>query len=78
MTADPGKHSASAASTFSAFERSELVATALGLPSTWVVTVEPPYGQIRIEPVKGAHWKAETLVATPRGRCDPVHWRPAR
>lgn len=43
--------SASVASALSDLEKECLAAIALALPASWVVVVEPPYGQLSITPV---------------------------
>ena len=44
---------ASAASALLPFEAEQLAATATGLPSSWVLAVEPPYGQLAPTPRLG-------------------------
>lgn len=46
-----GEHSPSVARALSDLERECLAAIALALPASWVVTIEPPHGQIAITPV---------------------------
>jgi len=47
-----GGNSPSVARSLSAPERDDLAALALSLPASWVVVVEPPYGQLAITPSK--------------------------
>jgi hypothetical protein len=49
--ATSGRHSPSVARALSDLEREALAAIALALPASWVVTVEPPHGQVSISPV---------------------------
>lgn len=51
--ANPGKPSPSAARTLSSSEVYDLQTVAAALPSGWVVTLQPPYGQLTIEPAVG-------------------------
>lgn len=48
-----GETSPSVARALSELESECLAAIALALPSSWVVSVEPPFGQISITPVEG-------------------------
>lgn len=43
--------SASVASALSDLEKECLAAIALAIPASWVVTIEPPFGQVAITPV---------------------------
>jgi hypothetical protein len=47
--------SASVASALSDLEREALAAIALAIPASWVVTLEPPFGQVSISPVSERH-----------------------
>lgn len=49
--ATEGRDSPSVARALSDLEKECLAAIALALPASWVVTVEPPYGQVSITPV---------------------------
>lgn len=51
----PGRDSPSVARALSDLEKECLAAIALSLPASWVVTVEPPYGQVSITPVAERH-----------------------
>lgn len=53
--ATSGEASASVASALSDLERECLAAIALALPASWVVSVEPPHGQVAITPVLERH-----------------------
>lgn len=50
-----GEQSPSVARALSDLERECLAAIALSLPASWVVAVEPPYGQVAITPVAERH-----------------------
>lgn len=50
-----GDISPSVARALSDLERECLAAIALALPASWVVTVEPPHGQLAITPVAERH-----------------------
>jgi hypothetical protein len=50
-----GRDSPSVARALSDLEKECLAAIALSLPASWVVTVEPPYGQLAITPVSERH-----------------------
>ena len=47
--------SPSVARALSDLEREALAAIALAIPASWVVCVEPPYGQVSITPVQERH-----------------------
>lgn len=49
--ATTGETSPSVARALSALEQECLAAIALALPASWVVTIEPPHGQVAITPV---------------------------
>lgn len=53
--ASRGEPSPSVARALSDLEAECLAAIALALPASWVVTVEPPYGQLSITPVAERH-----------------------
>lgn len=53
--ATEGEHSPSVARALSDLEAECLAAIALALPASWVVQVEPPYGQVAIMPVTERH-----------------------
>ncbi len=53
--ASRGESSPSVARALSDLEKECLAAIALALPASWVVTVEPPYGQLSITPVAERH-----------------------
>lgn len=59
-----GEHSPSVARALSDLEAECLAAIALALPSSWVVVVEPPFGQISITPVQERHRFHRTWVAS--------------
>lgn len=50
-----GDASPSVARALSDLEKESLAAIALALPASWVVAVEPPYGQVTITPVAERH-----------------------
>jgi len=50
-----GEASPSVARALSDLEAECLAAIALALPASWVVTVEPPHGQLAITPVSERH-----------------------
>lgn len=51
----PGRDSPSVARALSDLEKECLAAIALALPASWVVTIEPPHGQVAIVPVAERH-----------------------
>jgi hypothetical protein len=53
--ATPGEPAPSVARALSDLERECLAAIALALPASWVVTIEPPHGQVSITPVAERH-----------------------
>lgn len=59
-----GEHSPSVARALSDLERECLAALALSLPASWVVVIEPPYGQVAITPVKERHRHHRCWVAS--------------
>lgn len=61
-----GKDSSSAARSLSALEASDLVATAAGLPESWGVRIEPPYGQLAILPLSGRRRYHRAWIAARR------------
>lgn len=46
-----GEHSPSVARALSRSDVADLAAIANGLPESWVVTIEPPHGQLAIVPI---------------------------
>ncbi len=50
-----GEASPSVARALSDLEKECLAAIALAIPASWVVTVEPPFGQLSIAPVTERH-----------------------
>lgn len=71
----PGRVSASAASTFSDSDITELVATAKELPPGWCLAVEPPYGQIALTPIRSYHFSLGAMVVSRTGQHGPIRWR---
>ncbi len=59
-----GRDSPSAARALSALEVTDLTTVALGLPDTWVATLEPPYGQLAITPNVGRRIHLRCHVAS--------------
>ena len=60
-----GESSLSAAKALSSSEVEQLKATAMTLPLSWVVCIEPPYGQLAISPgterkIRHRCWVAST------------------
>lgn len=55
MATQLGETSPSVARALSLLEKECLAAIALALPSSWVVVVEPPFGQVSITPVAERH-----------------------
>lgn len=53
--ASRGETVPSVARLLSDLEAESLAAIALSLPASWVVTVEPPYGQLSMTPVAERH-----------------------
>jgi hypothetical protein len=62
--ASRGETSPSVARALSDLEKESLAAIALALPASWVVTVEPPHGQIAITPVAERHRFHRSWVAS--------------
>jgi hypothetical protein len=54
----------SVARALSDLERECLAAIALALPASWVVCVEPPFGQVSITPVQERHRFHRCFVAS--------------
>jgi len=64
----PGEASPSVARALSDLETADVIATARALPTGWVVTIEPPYGQLAIHPRIGAHRYRRCWVGSPDTR----------
>lgn len=64
MEASRGRVSPSVARSLSRPEAEQLIATARGLPPTWVVAIEPPYGQLAISPVNQRYRHHRCFVAS--------------
>ena len=60
-----GEQSPSVARPLSASEAAELAATALALPESWVLTIEPSWGQLSIHPRAEARYRGMVWVADP-------------
>ena len=60
--------SPSVARSLSLLEQRDLAAIALGLPSTWCVQIEPPFGQLAITPKAGRRRYHRAWVADPATR----------
>jgi hypothetical protein len=60
-----GRLSPSVARSLSDLEARDLISIAKGLPADWVVTVEPPYGQLSIGPLVGRRRFHRSWVASP-------------
>lgn len=75
---DQGKASPSAARTFSSEEVNDLLELALALPPGWHVAVEPPFGQVRLSPNRGAPYFHDALVVGSDGRLGPTRTHAAR
>lgn len=63
-----GEPSPSVARALSDLEKECLAAIALALPSSWVVVVEPPFGQVAIMPVQERHRFHRCFVASGKQR----------
>lgn len=76
-----GRDSPSVARALSDLERECLAAIALSLPASWVVTIEPPHGQVAITPVAERHRFHRCWVASGSQRRvfrdDALRIRPA-
>lgn len=70
----PGRAvSSCAAGSLSADEQAQLRRTASGLPTGWVLTLDPPWGQVRIQPIGGTHWHHRCFAAGPSGKSGPLN-----
>jgi hypothetical protein len=78
VAATRGRHSPSVARSLSALEAADLAWIATALPPDWVVTVEPPFGQLAISPANERRRHHRCWVASPRNRTifRDAGWRP--
>jgi hypothetical protein len=66
--ASRGEHSPSAARALLPYEVEQITAMAVGLPDSWVVCIEPPFGQMSISPGTERKIRHRCWVASPASR----------
>lgn len=60
-----GENCPSAARALSVTEAAEIIATARTIPLSWVLTVEPPYGQLSLSPIAERPVRHRCFIASP-------------